>query len=333
MSTAQEPPRVVVLTADGTPPPANEAALRALADVTVVTRDGLAAALAGTDGRRPAEVLLLWDFFSDALAEAWDAAAGLRWVHVAAAGVDAMLFPALRSSGVRLTNAHGVFDRPIAEFVLAAVLARDKQLHRSKALQREHRWVHRELRRTQRSTALVVGTGGIGRETARLLRAVGMDVRGAGRTARAEDPDFGTVVASAELAEHVGWADHVVLAAPLTAQTRGLVGARVLAAMPPHAHLVNVGRGQLVDEGALVEALRAGRPAAATLDVFDTEPLPPDHPFWDMDDVHVSAHMCGDVEGWRDELAAQFATNLRRWRAGDPLLNEVDKDAGYVRSP
>lgn len=333
MSTAHEPPRVVVLTADGTPPPANEAALRALADVTVVTRDGLPGALAGTREQRPAEALLLWDFFSDALAEAWDAATGLRWVHVAAAGVDAMLFPALRSSDVLLTNAHGVFDRPIAEFVLAAVLAQDKQLHRSRALQQEHRWVHRELRRTQGSTALVVGTGGIGRETARLLRAVGMDVRGAGRTGRAEDPDLGTVVPAAELAEHVGWADHVVLAAPLTDRTRGLVGPRVLAAMAPHAHLVNVGRGALVDEDALVEALRAGRPGAATLDVFDTEPLPPDHPFWDMDNVHVSPHMCGDVEGWRDELAAQFEENLRRWTAGEQLLNQVDKDAGYVRSP
>ncbi|MEX5300447.1 NAD(P)-dependent oxidoreductase, partial [Kocuria sp. CPCC 205292] len=214
-----------------------------LADVTVVTREGLAAALAGSGGRRPAEVLLLWDFLSDALAGAWDAATGLRWVHVAAAGVDAVLFPALRSSDVRLTNAHGVFDRPIAEFVLAAVLAQDKQLHRSKALQRERRWVHRELRHTRGSTALVVGTGGIGRETARLLRAAGLDVRGAGRTPRAEDPDFGTVVPAAELAEHAGWADHLVLAAPLTEQTRGLADARVLAAMSPHAHLVNVGRG------------------------------------------------------------------------------------------
>ncbi|MEX5269774.1 D-2-hydroxyacid dehydrogenase [Kocuria sabuli] len=332
MSTAPEPPRVVVLTAEGTPPPANEAALRRLADVTVVTREGLAAALAGSGGRRPAEVLLLWDFLSDALAGAWDAATGLRWVHVAAAGVDAVLFPALRSSDVRLTNAHGVFDRPIAEFVLAAVLAQDKQLHRSKALQRERRWVHRELRHTRGSTALVVGTGGIGRETARLLRAAGLDVRGAGRTSRAEDPDFGTVVPAAELAGHAGWADHLVLAAPLTEQTRGLADARVLAAMSPHAHLVNVGRGQLVDEDALREALVAGRPAAATLDVFDTEPLPSTHPFWAMDNVHVSAHMCGDVEGWRDELAAQFEDNLRRWTAGEPLHHEVDKEAGYVRS-
>jgi phosphoglycerate dehydrogenase-like enzyme len=332
MSTVREPPRVVVLTAEGTPPPGNEDALRALADVTVVTREGLADALAGTGGRRPAEVLLLWDFFSDALAGAWDAATGLRWVHVAAAGVDSMLFPALRSSEVLLTNAHGVFDRPIAEFVLAAVLAHDKQLHRSARLQHEHRWVHRELRRTRGSTALVVGTGGIGRATARLLRAVGMEVRGAGRTARAEDPDFGTVVPAAALAEHAGWADHVVLAAPLTGRTHGIVGPRVLAAMSPHAHLVNVGRGALVDEDALLEALRAGRPAAATLDVFDTEPLPRDHPFWAMDNVHVSAHMCGDVEGWRDELAAQFEDNLRRWTAGERLVDQVDKDAGYVRS-
>ncbi|MGQ1796111.1 D-2-hydroxyacid dehydrogenase [Kocuria oceani] len=332
MSAVPAPPRVVVLTAEGTPPPANEAALRRLADITVVTREGLAEALAGDAGRPPAEVLLLWDFFSDALSGAWDAATALRWVHVAAAGVDAVLFPELRASGVRLTNARGVFDRPVAEFVLAAVLAQDKQLHRSEALQRDRRWVHRELRRTRGSTALVVGTGGIGRETARLLRAAGMAVRGAGRTARSEDPDFGTVVPAAELAEHAGWADHLVLAAPLTERTRGLVDARVLAAMPPHGHLVNVGRGPLVDEDALLEALLAGRLAAATLDVFATEPLPPAHPFWAMDEVHVSAHLCGDVEGWREELAAQFEDHLRRWTAGEPLRHEVDKIAGYVRS-
>ena len=124
--------------------------------------------------------------------------------------------------------------------------------------------------------------------------------------------------------------DHVVLAAPLTEATRNLVDADVLAAMKPDAHLVNVARGPLVDEDALLVALGKGQLAAATLDVFGTEPLPPDSPLWDAPGVTITAHMSGDVVGWRDTLARQFADNARRWLAGDPLLNVVDKDLGYI---
>ncbi|MFD1212898.1 NAD(P)-dependent oxidoreductase, partial [Arthrobacter sp. GCM10027362] len=152
------------------------------------------------------------------------------------------------------------------------------------------------------------------------------------RTAREHDGDFGTVLPSAKLVQHAGWADHLVLAAPLTAQTRHLVGARVLAAMKPSAHLINVGRGALVDEPALVDALRSGRIAAASLDVFEQEPLPAGHPFWDMENVHVSAHMSGDVAGWRDALADQFLANLDRFIAGAPLENLIDKALGYLPS-
>ena len=144
---------------------------------------------------------------------------------------------------VTVTNARGVFDRPIAEFVLAAVLAHAKLLHESRDLQRDKVWRHRETRTVVGARALIVGTGAIGRETARLLRAVGMEVRGAGRTARADDVDFGEVVASADLVGHVGWCDYLVNAAPLTEQTRGLINADVFAAMRPSAHLINVGRG------------------------------------------------------------------------------------------
>jgi len=115
----------------------------------------------------------------------------------------------------------------------------------------------------------------------------------------------------------------------LTAAPRGLVDAAVLAALRPGAHLVNIARGPIVDETALLAAVGSGR-IAATLDVFDTEPLPPDHPLWDAPNVTVTAHMSGDVVGWRDTLAAQFATNVRRWLAGEPLLNIVDKKLGYV---
>lgn len=318
-------PKVVVLTAPGTAAPYNASVLEDRADVVWTDAEGLSGALPG------AQVLFLWDFFSPALRDAWPYADALEWVHVAAAGVDSLLFDELRESRVQLTNAHGAFDGPIAEFVLASVLAHDKQLHASKALQRQAVWRHREVRESAGRSALVVGTGGIGRATARLLRAVGLEVRGAGRTARDDDADFGTVVPSAELAAHAGWADHLVLIAPLTEDTRGLLDTEVLARMKPTAHVVNVGRGALVDEPALVRALREGEIAAASLDVFAQEPLPAEHPFWRMENVHMSAHMSGDVVGWRDTLADQFAQNLARWCAGEELVNQVDKALGYVR--
>lgn len=316
-------PKVVILTASDTPAPVNLDVLGRIAEVIVSTEADLPEHLPG------AEALFLWDFFSDALASAWSQADALRWVHVAAAGVDAMLFDDLRASDVVVTNSRGVFDEPIAEFVLAAVLAHDKRMHESRALQRRHVWRHREVTRTAGRHVLVVGTGAIGRACARLLRRVGCEVRGAGRTARDEDPDFGIVVPSADLREQVRWADHLVLIAPLTPDTRGIVDAGVLAAMQPSAHLINVGRGALVDEAALLAALRSGGIAAATLDVFATEPLPQGHPFWDLDQVAVSAHMCGDVVGWRDDLACLFEANLRRWLAGEALANVVDKQTGF----
>lgn len=278
---------------------------------------------------RGARGLMLWDFFSTAVRDVWAEAGSVEWIHVTAAGVDTLLFDELRDSDVVVTNAHGVFDRPIAEYVLGAVIAHAKDSRRSLELQRRHEWQHRETCSILGATALIVGTGAIGRETARLLSAAGLQVRGAGRVARPDDPDFGEVVASSNLSAEVGWADHVVLAAPLTDATRGLVDAEVLAAMRPGSHLINVARGPIVDEIALLNALPDGR-IAATLDVFDREPLPPDHPLWDAPNVTITAHMSGDVIGWRDTLAAQFATNVRRWLAGESLLNVVDKKLGYV---
>lgn len=323
MHTSRRPAITVLCPSDGDKPVGMEI-IEADAEVTYTDAAGLADALVG------AEALLLWDFFSDAVHDAWPSSGSLRWIHVAAAGVDKLLFPELVDSEVVVTNARGIFDRAMAEFVLGSILAVAKDLHGSHDLQSARTWHRRETRLVSAETALVVGTGSIGRETARLLRAVGMDVRGAGRTARSDDPDFGDIVASTDLEAHVGWADHVIVAAPLTPDTRGLISKDVLAAMKPGSHLVNVGRGPIVDETALIAALRDGPVSAASLDVFEVEPLPTESPLWAMPGVAVSAHMSGDYEGWREALAVQFVDNARRWLAGEPLLNVVDKRHGFV---
>ncbi|MFI7066895.1 D-2-hydroxyacid dehydrogenase [Kribbella sp. NPDC050124] len=275
--------------------------------------------------------LLLWDYFSTAVRNVWDEAGTLEWIHVTAAGVDTLLFDELRDSDVVVTNAHGVFDRPIAEYVLGAVIAHAKDSRTSFEYQTQHEWRHRETRSVRGAKAVVVGTGGIGRAIARLLKVVDVEVRGAGRVAREADPDFGAVVASSNLVREVADVDYLVLAAPLTPATRGLVDETVLAAMKPGAHLINIARGPIVDEPALLKALQERR-ITATLDVFDREPLPPDHPLWDAPGTTITAHMSGDVLGWRETLANQFAANLHRWLAGDPLLNVVDKKLGYIPS-
>jgi phosphoglycerate dehydrogenase-like enzyme len=315
----------VLVQADGSRPDLDP--LHGRASLRFTDAAGLGAAIPGADA------LLLWDFFSTALRAAWPRATALRWVHTVAAGVDTLLFDELIESDVVVTNARGTFDRPMAEFALATILARVKRLHELHDRQLARHWRHEETQTLAGETVLVVGTGSIGRATARLLRAVGMRVRGVGRAARTDDPDFGEVLASGRLVEHVGWADHVVVVAPLTEQTRGLVDAAVLAAMKPTAHLVNLGRGPIVDEHALVDALRGRGIAAASLDVFGVEPLPADHPLWTTPGVAISPHLSGDASGFRDVLARQFVDNAMRFLDGAPLDNVVDKRLGFVPTP
>jgi phosphoglycerate dehydrogenase-like enzyme len=326
VTSADDRPVLTVLCATGGDRPPLLAPVEERTEVRWTDPAGLGDAVVGADA------LLLWDFFSTAVSGVWDRADRLAWIHVAAAGVDKLLFPALVASDVTVTNARGVFDRPMAEYVLGMCLAHAKRLPAMLSDQLTRTWRHRETDSLTGSRALVVGTGAIGREIARLLSLVGVDVRGAGRTARPADPDFGDVLDSADLASYVGDFDHVVLVTPLTEQTRGLVGREVLAAMRPTAHLVNVGRGPVVDEAALVQELRDGGIAAASLDVFATEPLPDDSPLWSMPQVVVTPHMSGDARGWEDTLARQFADNALRWLDGRPLLNVVDKRLGFVPS-
>lgn len=289
----------------------------------VYTTDGAALAEAMPE----ADVLLVTDFRTTAVRDAWPRAKKLRWVHAASAGVDALLFRELVESDVPLTNARGIFDRPIAEYVLGLILLYAKDFATTLHLQDDRRWRHRDTERIDGTHALVVGTGAIGREIGRLLRAAGLRVTGLSREPRADDPDFGVVHGADALHACLPDADVVVVAAPLTEATRGMFGAAEFRRMRPTARFINIARGPIVQTDALVDALRAGEIAGAALDVFEEEPLPADHPLWSMPQVVVSPHMAGDFHGWREALSRQFLDNFQRWRTGAPLQNLVDKRA------
>lgn len=277
-----------------------------------------------------ADVLFVWDFLSTAVPRAWPHVDRLRWVHIASAGVDPLMFPELVDSKVVLTNSRGVFDRPIAEYVLGLILLFAKDLRGTFDLQQQRIWRHRETERIDGQTALVVGIGSIGREIGRLLSAAGMTVIGVGRSARSGDHDLGEVRASSDLLSLLPNADYVIVAAPLTEESRGMFDAVAFARMKQSARLINIGRGPIVVEEDLAQALQEKWIAGAALDVFSEEPLPHDHPLWAVPNLLISPHMSGDFGGWLDAVAELFVENFRRWLAGEVLLNVVDKKLGYV---
>lgn len=325
VAAGRKRPIVVALYREALPPRLSEVEERA--EVRLTKADGLAKAMDGAD------VLYQWHSFSPALRENWGAASSLKWVHVSAAGVSQLLFDELIRSDVTYTNSRGVLSRAIAEFALAFVLDMAKDAQGSFRLQQQQRWQHRVTRKIEGQRALVVGTGSIGRETAHLFRAVGMKVSGAGRTGRSRDDDFDVVYSSADLAKVVQDFDYLVLAAPLTAATNGLVNADVLSAMKPTARLINVGRGELVQTAALAEALASGSIAGAALDVVHPEPLPEGHALWNMENVIITPHMSGDTEDYLDDLGKLFVDNLQRYCNNEPLGNVVDKALGFVSTP
>lgn len=320
-------PVVVVLHDANRPSPQAMAPVAERAEIRYTRAEGLVEALDGAD------VVFAYDFLSRAIVEAWHAAGSVAWVHVAAAGVDALMSPEVRESEVVVTNSRGVFATSISEYVLGQVLSFAKDLPGSLRLQEERRWQHRDSERVAGTRALVVGTGPIGRAIARLLRAAGLEVSGSGRRERTDDPDFGTVTDTAGLPDALGRADWVVAIAPLTDSTKGMFDAGAFAAMQSHARFINVGRGELVVTDDLVSALRGGVIAGAALDVVDEEPLPQDHPLWSLPGVMITPHNSGDFVGWRDSLVTLFADNFVRWSEGRPLDNVVDTSLGYVPTP
>lgn len=310
---------ILVLTAPGEDElPGLELLPRDVVVRTVSDEQALAGALPEAD------ILVVTDFRTGLLEPCWPSRHRIRWVHAASAGVDVLMFPALWDSDIPITNARGVFDRSIADYVLGAVLLFAKDFVGNLRYQRERQWRHRDTERIDGRQVLVVGAGSIGGEVSMLLRAVGMTVTGVARSAR-EDDRFDRVEAADSLHALLPAADFVVITAPLTESTHGLFDRRAFAAMKPDARLINVGRGPIVNTADLVNALQQGEIGGAALDVFEEEPLPPDHPLWALDNVMISAHMAGDFIGWRRALGEQFADSFLRWQRGEPLHNEVKR--------
>jgi phosphoglycerate dehydrogenase-like enzyme len=241
------------------------------------------------------------------------------------AGVDWAL-PELPPA-VLVTRAPGVFGAWMSEYVLGWCAWVTQRMEAYRAAQRDRRWIDAVLpQRLRGKTMTLVGVGDIGRAIARLARALGMRVIGVSRTGR-RVPGLERVYRTAGLHRALAAADFAVLVVPLTPQTRRLIDAPALTAMRPEAWLINVARGPVVDEPALVQALRSRRIAGAILDVFDTEPLPDDHPLWGLDNVVVTPHISGPSTA--EELTPIFNVNLARWLAGRPLAHVVDRTRGY----
>jgi phosphoglycerate dehydrogenase-like enzyme len=323
--TQHSKPVVTVLTAPGEKEPPGMDALRARAEVRFASDEPtLRDTLPGTD------VMMVTDFRTEALAAAWPAADKLQWIHATSAGVDALMFPDLIEGDVTVTNARGIFDRTIAEYVLCTILMFAKDFPRSLHLQAEHKWQHRDTERAEGKQVLIVGAGSIGGQIARLCKAAGLKPHGIARKPRHDDPDFVAVHGNDDLTEQLGLADFVVIAAPLTPQTEGLFNEKAFKSMRKSARLINIGRGPVVKTDDLIAALNNGDIAGAALDVFEEEPLPAEHPLWDMENVIMTAHMSGDFIGWKRALTDQFLENLDRWHQGEELFNLVDKKLGYA---
>ena len=264
----------------------------------------------------------------------------LRWIQFSSSGVAAVVqATGLADADVVVTNAAGIHARPLAEFVLLAMLYFAKRMPRARADQRAHRWRRFAVDTLPGKTLGVVGLGRVGAEVARVAQAAGMRVVATRRTTwtetaaqrgtRTAEPESPTIHPPSYLPTLLAESDYVALTVPLTGETSGLIGERELGLMKSGAVLINVARGQVVDQPALVRALRSGRLAGAALDVFTTEPLTPESPLWDLPNVLVTPHSMSTALDENERVVHLFCQNLRRYLAGQPLANVFDRRRGY----
>ena len=254
-------------------------------------------------------------------------APNLKWLHIFNVGVDHPIYTEMLERGVRLTTSSGSTAEPIAQTAVTGLLMLARNFPRWLEAQRRHAWEPMRMPNfpadLRGQTALVMGLGHIGKEIARLARALGLHVIGVRRSGpRANDP-IDELHAPGELHDLLPRAHWLIIACPLTPETRGLIGAAALARLPKGARIINIARGEVVDESALIAALRSGHIGGAYLDVFEQEPLPADSPLWDMPNVIVTPHNSPAASGNDQRDYEIFVENLSRWSRGEPLLNEV----------
>lgn len=259
-------------------------------------------------------------------------APGLKWYQQWGAGADWLLeHPELAQKDFVLTNVSGIHEIPIGEQIMAYLLAFARGFPRAMRAQAVSTWSQKESKTFElaEKTMLLLGTGAIGAYTAKLAEVFGIKVVGMRRNPEKSVEHIGEMVALDDLHTALPDADFIVLTLPLTKDTRHLIGEAELKRMKKSAILVNIGRGGLVDEPALVRALQEGTVAGAGLDVFETEPLPEDSPLWGLENVIITPHMAGDTPHYDERALEIFLDNLRRYTQGEPLTHVVDKQAGY----
>ena len=265
------------------------------------------------------------------------AARALRWIHCPSAAVHQFMFPEFVASSVALTNGSEVHAPAVAEQVMAMMFSLARRIPESVRFQQKHVWGQGPIWDERRAsfelsgcTLGLVGLGSIGRNVAQRASAMGIHVIAVREHAEKPRPEFvEEVLPTSRLNEMLARSDYVVLSPPITLATKGMIGREQLGAMKPNAYLINVGRGPLVDEAALIETLRARKIAGAALDVFDKEPLPADSPLWDLDNLLITPHTGGFTEKMWERQYAIFTENLRRYLNAQPLLGLIDKHRGY----
>ncbi len=279
----------------------------------------------GTDLVPSAEVMVGWNIPQEAVRRA----ARLKWIHSTAAGVDQLLYPEVRERGITMTASSGI-HQPLVEHVFAFLLGLERRLHVAMRQQLQHRWDRARTLGDEVAgkTLGILGLGTIGQQLVRKALAFEMRVIGTKRTPT-PIPGVERVLPPEGLPEVLRESDAVVVVLPLTQQTRGLIGAPELQMMKRTAWLINVGRGPIIQEKALVQALRAGWIAGAGLDVFEQEPLPADSPLYELDNVMLTPHVSGASPHYMDRAVPLFCENLARYLRGEPLRNLVDPERGY----
>ena len=277
-----------------------------------------------------ADILLGWNFRDDDLQRWWSSAHSLKWIHWCGAGVDAALFPELVNSKVTLTNSRGIFNRAMAEYALAYMLFSVKNFRQTAKAQSAHIWEYSVTQKLAGQRVVIFGVGGIGKEIGRLLKAVGLQVTGVGRTTREGSACFDEVISLTESARVVGSADWVIGILPATEETSGIFNKIFFSNMKSGSQFINLGRGSAVDEKALEEVLTEGYLSSAMLDVFENEPLNESHRLWTCPNLFISPHMSGDYHGFEESMVDLFFTNLVRYMEGKELENIVDKHLGFI---